>query len=88
MTAEWGEWKEHDGGPQPVDSGAIVSVEFRIAPPEGTCIFGNPDCDFAGTWFWHHDGSPDDIIRYRIRKPRGLVILENLIADLPEEVRA
>lgn len=28
------------------------------------------------------------IIRYRIHKPRGMVILENLLADLPQEVDA
>lgn len=32
------------------------------------------------------DGGRDPIIRYRIRKPRGLTILENLIADLPATV--
>lgn len=42
-----------------------------------------------------HDALPVDInqsrrhnpiIRYRIRKPRGLTILEDLIADLPAPV--
>jgi len=32
-------------------------------------------------WCW-----PSLIIRYRIRKPLGLTILENLIADLPAPV--
>jgi len=30
----------------------------------------------------------DEVIRYRIRKPRGLTILEGLLENLPEEVDA
>jgi hypothetical protein len=32
--------------------------------------------------------SRDEIIRYRIRKPKGLTILEGLLEDLPERVDA
>jgi hypothetical protein len=56
----------------------------------------------AGSWFdgtedytgssWHwaviRGAEWDPVIRYRIRKPRGLVILETLLTSLPEDVDA
>jgi hypothetical protein len=45
--------------------------------------------DEPNAWLW---GSllnrSYDIIRYRIRKPRGLTILEGLLENLPESVDA
>lgn len=82
---EWGPWIEHDGGPRPVAAGVIVAIQIR---GHWTAPNGNPDCDIAGVWAWHWDGGVDDIIRYRIRKPKGLTILESLLENLPEQVDA
>jgi hypothetical protein len=57
-------------------------------PPRGPtkevfCIAGSGGGD---SWDWTNSWECSRIIRYRIRKPRGLTLLENLIADLPAPV--
>ena len=84
----WGPWIEHDGKGCPCP-GAYVGVvrEFRGA---GEIIAG---AQFDGTearWgsSWHWAVQPvnelgqhwDRILRYRVRKPRGLAILEERLA--------
>lgn len=56
-----------------------VQVQFKVD--------GHISCEMdASDLDWHF---PDDpVAAYRIRKPRGLTILENLIADLPVKVDA
>lgn len=88
MSGEWGPWIEHDGMGCPVPGDTMVSVEFRIPPRSIEFTRGNPECDRAKVWIWVNDGKRDDIIRYRIRKPRGLIILQELIEKLPEGVEA
>lgn len=86
---EWGEWQEHDGRGCPCRGAFVESVcgdglaEQHIAGaigPEPGCI--NVDC-----WDWLDcflKGAPHfRIVRYRIRKPRGLTILEDLLEKLP-----
>lgn len=76
---EWGPWHLHDdaGWPASVRAGVIVQVRFKH--------------DGHVTWpmvaeelDWHCPGDP--IAAFRIRKARGLTILESLIADLPAPV--
>ncbi len=81
MSEEWGPWIEHDGKGCPVPDGAFVLVDVGV----GALIIGHGRfCEFCvrtanRDWIaWPH------VIRYRIRKPRGLTILEELIADLPQ----
>ena len=89
MSDEWGEWQWHDGKGCPC-------VGERVQAEHNTGILvvsiagshplmsdpGAPD----GSWNWKNWPRRTKIIRYRIRKPRGLTILENLIADLPAPV--
>jgi hypothetical protein len=82
---EWGPWIEWSGGKNPAP-GMYVAIEIRGQWKFGP--IGNPDCDRSEVWAWFHDGRDDDITRYRIRKPRGMVILEKLLIDLPETVDA
>lgn len=82
MSEEWGPWIEHDGHGCPC-VGQYGMAEFDEGRPkilEGV-IYGFPNA-------WRFDlprvyGAWGKAIRYRIRKPRGMTILENLIADLP-----
>lgn len=83
MSEEWGPWIEHDGRGCPCH-GKRVQAEFDVGTPrviEGVvhCVKNN------GQWDWELADryGLSRIIRYRIRKPRGMTILENLIADLP-----
>ena len=89
---EWGSWIEHDGSGCPV-IGQYVQAEFRriikkapshyviISPKviEGI-MRRNPANIHGDSWNWRR-GNP--VLRYRIRKPRGLTILER-IAEQPE----
>ena len=88
--SEWGPWIEHDGKGCPC-VGMWVQAEYDV-PPRGPFAHGSVSgktwegrARGRTSWVW-----PDfrgNIIRYRIRKPRGMTILENLIADLPAPVR-
>ena len=86
---EWGPWIEHDGNGFPLMRGQIAHMVFRDwsqeIGPVGTFVVGDPD-KVGSCWHWG-TGWPE-IIRYRIRKPRGLTILEGLLTDLPEKVDA
>lgn len=98
--SEWGPWIEHDGKGCPcvgvygqaVKSGAGVATfpdgsEERVW--EGIFV-----ADMA-SWDWRNflnagdrGGRVPKVIRYRIRKPRGMTILESLLENLPDEVTA
>lgn len=75
---EWGHPIEHDGSNQPVPDGTFVEVVF---------LDGDTDQAFADEFAWSHSQLgefwPGYIIRYRIRKPRGLAILECLLNARP-----
>lgn len=91
MSDQWGPWIEHDG--------AHIPTEFQV----GDIVQLISECNFTGkletsaprqvmpedfvryNWFWGE--STHDTLRYRIRKPRGLTLLETLIADLPTPAR-
>ncbi len=93
--AEWGPWIEHDGKGCPVPVGTKGDAELRCGRIVPFCAGmgstrGGPykPSKFRGTSAWEWGGKPanhfgEEVIRYRVRKPRGLTILENLIADLP-----
>lgn len=95
MSGEWGPWIEHDGlGCHCI--GKWVQAQRRsgrivegIAGSDCRARGYSPDSDESA---WTHRYCPgftgDWIIRYRIRKPRGLTILESLLENLPEQVDA
>lgn len=88
MSEEWGPWIEHDGRSRP-QVGTYVFVEDGRKLTGEMCIvesFGEADAflwDTIPVQQWEQR-----VLRYRIRKPKGLTILEKLIADLPETVGA
>jgi hypothetical protein len=87
MSEEWGPWIEHDGGFVPHLAGYWV---------EGDEVFHTfvrrdewrVETGFGASWNWANWPEFSKIIRYRIRKPRGLTILEGLLENLPEHVDA
>ena len=93
MADDWGPWIEHDGRGCP-----CVGMVVRVVSANGRDEIGVPkggalivDGNTASMWIW--SSIPDfwwghRVIRYRIRKPRGMVALESLLADLPEKVDA
>ncbi len=70
---EWGPWIEHDDNGIPVHPATIVIVDLSGD------ILSPMRADEIG---WCFPGDP--VTRYRIRKPRGLTILEGLLENLPE----
>lgn len=86
-TDEWGPWIEHDGSGCPC-KGSFVHVGFALPGGEVKAIALNGE-----SWFWT---TPDycgatrlkagkranPIIRYRIRKPRGMAVLETVMENL------
>lgn len=96
---EWGPWIEHDGKSKPAD-GTVVHVVYATGTEMVRCVgvtksgiaktrrqlnYWGPT--YASAWLWAEPGRCAPIVRYRIRKPRGLTLLEDLIADLPAPVQ-
>lgn len=90
----WGPWIEHDGeGLPPGLAGRRICAVFEGAPgdfSEAEGVAGSCQA-YSWDWRWWHRPAPDGflvarIVRYRVRKPRGVKILEELIVDLPQVV--
>ncbi len=92
---EWGPWIEHDGrGVPPHLIGRWIEIECRNAlgrPWVSEGVLTLPLSKFTvmcwsgGGWMTARDHCAP-VIRYRIRKPRGLTILQR-IAEQPERER-
>ena len=81
MSEEWGPWLENYGL-RPVSSSVHVAVEIRgINDPED--LIANPECDLAGNWHWEILGVDGDILRYRVRRPKALQQLIQMVENLP-----
>jgi hypothetical protein len=88
VSDEWGPWIEHDGAGCPCEGCYTQDwlADGRVV--EGIVEIGHnallPGEMSAWVWssldVWHFPGR---VIRYRIRKPRGLTILKSLIEKLP-----
>ena len=104
MADEWGPWIEHDGAGVCVPGGSVLQVKFGgpgLMPDDFAKLSLEAYPGFFWRWKrvktgWFSsemrrvcdDPAYAPIIRYRIRKPRGMVVLEGLLADLPESVDA
>ena len=103
MADEWGPWIEHDGAGICLPDGSVMQIEIGgpgLVPRGSESVSPN----YPGFyWRWKRvktgwfssvmrrvcdDPAYAPIIRYRIRKPRGMIVLEALLADLPESVDA
>lgn len=92
MTAqdEWGPWIEHDGNGCPCVGEYAHTVKingnewFGIAGVNAIAIFGSANVP-GSAWVHKRAIGYDNnwVIRYRIRKPRGMAILESIMTDLP-----
>lgn len=87
MDQEWGPWIEHDGRGCPMPIGTFSQAKCR----DGSVHEGKTsiwDYREVNAWLWHGDAPKGlgDVMEYRIRKPRGLTILEQLLQDLPAPV--
>jgi hypothetical protein len=89
MIDEWGPWIEHDGKGCPCVGQWVQAI---VATPQAARFevshgrFDGPIWEGRATGIdgWNGPTEGFEIIRYRIRKPRGLTILEGLLENLPE----
>ena len=79
----WGPWIEHDGKGCPCKGQWVQVINKTCGFWEGKA--GTEGDGAARSWDWSYSFEYDPVIRYRIRKPRGMVILEALLQDLPQE---
>lgn len=87
MTDEWGPWIEHDGRGCPV-RGMMVEIIRRNGSGFGpyrayTLSVGNPTEGDPQEDNWVHLPKPRDIIRYRVRRPKALQQLIQMVENLP-----
>ena len=91
MSEEWGPWVDHDGRgiPPGIVEGLYICVDlkFQASGRMTRCEGRVTRAAIAPVW-WVWGASEGDVIRYRIRKPRGLTVLEGLLENLPEGANA
>lgn len=91
MSEEWGPWIEHDGKGCPVIKGETVETVFSqpFGEEVGQGVAGSGG---GGSWAWRkiryvgivcYDESSAPIIRYRVRRPRALQQLIQVVENLP-----
>lgn len=97
MTEEWGPWIVHDGQGCPVPKGTLGEARLRndrIIAFRAQCgsTNGGPDVPAdpmnGSAWVWGSHPLLDrsnEVLAYRIRKPRGLSQLQEMIRDLEDE---
>ena len=94
MSDDWTPWKDHDGRGCPcvgeVVQVALMDLTGRLFVPSELFIAGaecsaeriDPARSVLSAWVWPlGKPEPGRIIRYRIRKPKGLAILQAIAAD-------
>lgn len=98
-SEEWGPWIEHDGAHKP-ELGAMVEREYAngliitmrmgdwtTTAKLGISMYRGP-C-FSSGWMWADGmiGNCIPVVRYRIRKPRGMAILEQIARDVTTPIK-
>lgn len=80
----WTDWQQHDGKGCPCVGWYCQDVhDYRThtETDEGIALGGK-------SWFWGSGPQYTRILRYRVRKPKGAEMLEQLVQDVPEPVDA
>jgi hypothetical protein len=90
MEEEWGPWIEHDGKGRPVQEGVIVHRVYangsEWCAPIGTTRVAPASYHgerFVTSWDWSRPGISVPVIRYRIRRPKALRELIDMVENLP-----
>lgn len=82
MAEEWGPWIEHDGGPCPVTKGTLIMGQFRSGHVASWKALTIGHVGGHSAWEWRgYVPLPNDVMRYRIRRPDALRRLIDLAAD-------
>lgn len=89
MSEDWGPWIEHDGKGCPLPKGTFFHAVGASGREEVAQREHGPGVPPPHFWcYWAHDTLPaecfpDRVIRYRIRRPRALQKLVELVETLP-----
>ena len=87
---EWTEWRDHDGSGCPVPNGVWCHRVFDApARGEDATVIGALEDISPVDRFWEADSwewwpGCVRVIRYRIRRPRALIQLIEMVENLPE----
>lgn len=79
---QWGPWVKHDGTPRPDLCGCYLMAKLGHQRT-GTTVFDEgivAGCSNAA-WDWELPPGTYKVLEFRIRRPRGLQLLEGLISD-------
>lgn len=88
MSDEWSEWIEHDGEHVPNNvRGSWCMIEGHDGA-WGNIVVSEGRVERGHAFVCKSRIFGPQVIRYRIRKPRGLTILQQLIEHLPEREHA
>ena len=90
MSDEFGPWIEHNGKGCPV-VGQVVLIKLANSA-EDVVVAGlecldsgiDPSTHHLSAWVWTFP-TPKHIVRYRVKKPRGMEILESLLVEQYED---
>ena len=82
---EWGPWIAHDGGSCPLPGSAVVNVLSETDCGHMESVLLAADC-LGWDWSLYGTRIPDGrrisrLIRYRVRRPSALTLLERIAAD-------
>lgn len=88
MQEEWGPWVDHDGSGCPVAIGTVVEVVCEDRFGYLMHVVATARAGHHSSWDWRHYPRLKRILRYRVKKPRGMVVLEAMLNDVrtPERV--
>jgi len=87
---QWGPWVAHNGSGCPCKGQYVHTVfangqEKKYIAWTDIHLPGRSDCDVkTSRWAWVVPNGYK-IVRYRIRKPRGLTLLEGILAEVTTE---
>ena len=78
----WTDWIDHDGKGCPC-VGWMVEVETNEYSTNGNSMQGIAGVDIVHSWHWdrHRTHCASPIHRYRVRKPKGAEMLEQLVQN-------
>lgn len=87
MTEEFGPWVDHHGRGRPVPKGTVVEVESVSMFGSRRTTVAIAMADKGSAWDWE-SGLVWLVDRYRVRRPRGMAVLDAILANSQENVPA
>jgi hypothetical protein len=87
--SEYGPWIEHDGLGCPCVGSFVHAVGYCDIDDKSHEVWGIAEDNGGESWDWSNAPEYIRVILYRIRKPKGMQVLQGLLRDVedgPKEV--